>query len=275
MAKAPAFQFYAGDFLTGTTLMSNAEVGLFIRLLCLQAEHGSIPDDVERIVRAYGEEARTLWTGVKPKFNPGSTAGTLVNARLCEVLAARDAFRQRQSEKGKASAAVRSSGSTKKKVRFNRGSTVVEPLGDGEGDEVLNQEGKERARELEWPSWAGPQTRGKWEDFKEYRRTLDRFRYKSKASEQAAINTLAKYFTKGQDMVAAIDEAMAKGWKFPVDPSAKRATMNGKPAELTYSEARKQLEEIRAKHGIAPGGFIDTHLIPQAIREAMQRPQQL
>jgi len=80
------------------------------------------------------------------------------------------------------------------------------------------QEGKERARELEWPSWAGPQTRAKWEEYKEYRRTLDRFRYKSDASEQAAINTLAKYFSKGQDMVAAIDEAMAKGWKFPVDP---------------------------------------------------------
>lgn len=127
--------------------MSNAEVGLFIRLLCLQAEHGSIPDDVERIVRAYGEEARTLWAGVKPKFNRGSTEGTLVNERLCEVLAARDEFRKRQSEKGKASAAIRALGSTKPKKRFNRGSTVVEPLGDG--DIVLTQKGKERAHEPE------------------------------------------------------------------------------------------------------------------------------
>lgn len=152
MGKAPAFQFYAGDFLTGTALMSNAEVGLYIRLLCLQAEHGSIPDDVERIVQAYGESARALWTAVRPKFNPGSTAGTLVNARMVEVLAARDAFRARQSEKGKASAKARTQPPTTEQPRKRRGSTAVQPLedGDGDGDRREGQE-KERARTARGP----------------------------------------------------------------------------------------------------------------------------
>jgi hypothetical protein len=83
------------------------------------------------------------------------------------------------------------------------------------------QEKKERAKEFEltWPKWAGPNTKAKWEEFKEYRKGLDRFRYKSAASEQAAINTLAKYYKNGEATVEGLDLAMAKGWKFPVDPS--------------------------------------------------------
>lgn len=40
MAKDPAFLFYTSDFLTGTMFMSNEQVGLYIRLLCAQHQHG-------------------------------------------------------------------------------------------------------------------------------------------------------------------------------------------------------------------------------------------
>jgi uncharacterized protein YdaU (DUF1376 family) len=40
MAKDPAFLFYASDFLTGTMFMTNEQVGLYIRLLCAQHQHG-------------------------------------------------------------------------------------------------------------------------------------------------------------------------------------------------------------------------------------------
>lgn len=40
MAKDPAFLFYSSDFLTGTMFMSNEQVGLFIRMLCAQHQHG-------------------------------------------------------------------------------------------------------------------------------------------------------------------------------------------------------------------------------------------
>lgn len=42
MAKDPAFLFYSGDFLTGTYLMEDAEVGRYIRLLCLQHRKGRL-----------------------------------------------------------------------------------------------------------------------------------------------------------------------------------------------------------------------------------------
>ena len=223
MRKAPAVQFYAGDFLTGTALMSNAEVGLYIRLLCLQVEHGAIPDDEDRIVQAYGEGARVLWPVVRRKFAPGPQEGTLVNERMAEALAARDAFRQKQSQKGKLSAERRSNnGATEPQPRFNRGSTVVEPLGDGEGD-TPTQKRRERARRdpdaLTWPRWAGPQTRAKWEEFIAYRRTEHRNGYKSAATEQKALNLCAGYFPSGPAFVAALDHTMARGWLFPVDPA--------------------------------------------------------
>lgn len=72
---------------------------------------------------------------------------------------------------------------------------------------------------MEWPSWAGPKVKAAWEEFKDYKRTTHRFRYKTPATEQHAINLLAHYFTKGEDCFNALNEAMAKGWKFPVDPA--------------------------------------------------------
>lgn len=39
MAKDPAFLFYVQDFIMGTMLMSHEEVGIYIRLLCVQHQH--------------------------------------------------------------------------------------------------------------------------------------------------------------------------------------------------------------------------------------------
>ena len=53
MAKDPAFLFYVSDFLTGTMLMTNEQVGIYIRLLCIQHQHGGIIDTAsfENIVK--------------------------------------------------------------------------------------------------------------------------------------------------------------------------------------------------------------------------------
>lgn len=46
MAKDPAFLFYSSDFLTGTIFMSNEQVGIYIRLLCSQHQHGGLIDKI-------------------------------------------------------------------------------------------------------------------------------------------------------------------------------------------------------------------------------------
>lgn len=45
MAKDPAVLFYTSDFLTGTALMTNEQVGKYIKLLCLQHQHGHLSEE--------------------------------------------------------------------------------------------------------------------------------------------------------------------------------------------------------------------------------------
>ncbi len=44
--KDPAFLFYSSDFLTGTMFLSNEQVGIYIRLLCSQHQHGGLIDKI-------------------------------------------------------------------------------------------------------------------------------------------------------------------------------------------------------------------------------------
>lgn len=44
VAKDPAFLFYSSDFLSGTMLMTNEQVGKYIRLLCLQHQKGKLAE---------------------------------------------------------------------------------------------------------------------------------------------------------------------------------------------------------------------------------------
>ena len=40
--KDPAFLFYSSDFLSGTMLMNNEEIGIYVKLLCLQHQQGHL-----------------------------------------------------------------------------------------------------------------------------------------------------------------------------------------------------------------------------------------
>lgn len=44
MAKDPAFLFYPSDFLTGTMFLTNEQIGIYVRLLCSQHQHGGLID---------------------------------------------------------------------------------------------------------------------------------------------------------------------------------------------------------------------------------------
>jgi len=239
MGKAPAFQFYSSDFLTGTMLMSNAEVGLYIRLLCLQAEHGPIPDDVERIVQAFGEPSRILWPSVRRKFAPGPDAGTLVNKRLLTVLLEREAFRKSQSEKGKKSAASRT----------NRGSTTVEPL-EGRGRVEDRSKEEEMKEEFHEPEIMPPgmsvdlfQAIKRWEQYrKELKKTL---------TPSGRAQVIAKCEKLGDARaIAAIDHSIAQGWTGMYEPKeqADGKQANDPTGEIAYNAKRQAVAEANAKY---------------------------
>ena len=124
-------------------------------------------------------------------------------------------------------------------------------------------------RELVWPIWAGDQTKAKWSEFVAYRKSSHRFTYKSVQTEQSAINLLAKYYKNGKDCFAGLEEAMAKGWRFPVEPTAKIA--NGKATAMSREDAERTLADIRKQNGIEPGGIVETQLIPKDVLETLRR----
>lgn len=42
--KDPAFLFYSSDFLSGTMLMTDEEIGQYIKLICLQHQKGHLKE---------------------------------------------------------------------------------------------------------------------------------------------------------------------------------------------------------------------------------------
>jgi uncharacterized protein YdaU (DUF1376 family) len=209
MGKAPAFQFYANDFMGATITWDAIACGMYIRLLCTQWVNGSIPDDQRRIARAAGVDLADLqreWHLIEPKF-PIAKDGTRKNARLEEVRSRQEEVSK--SRKEAADARWNSNANADAKAHTKPMQRKVKEKEEVE-DEVRP--------EMTWPIWAGGQVRLSWMEFKDYRWATHKVKYKTPTTEQHAVNLLAKYYTTGRQCVDGLNLAMAKGWKFPVDP---------------------------------------------------------
>lgn len=92
--KPPAFQLYVNDFLSGTSHMSNEEVGCYIRLLCHSWDRDGLPDDEAILDRLAGRPfGRAKGYTEKPFFEEyalvmekfaADESGILRNSRLEE-----------------------------------------------------------------------------------------------------------------------------------------------------------------------------------------------
>ena len=83
-SRTPAFSFYPRDFLVGTFMLTLAECGAYIRLLCYQWDSGGVPDtsaDRARILSCSTREADKVWARVVEKFDR-CPDGLWRNARL-------------------------------------------------------------------------------------------------------------------------------------------------------------------------------------------------
>lgn len=145
MSKAPAFQLYAGDFLTDVMDWTDEEVGVHCRLLFWSwANKQGIPTDMDRLCRI-ARGAKRCWKTVATKWVNGPD-GTLVNERLELTRKDSDAFRAKQKAKSALAIAARSSFRSDEPVGVSVGSPVGDPL-EGEGEESIIQGRKERAGE--------------------------------------------------------------------------------------------------------------------------------
>jgi len=113
--KAPAFQFYADDFIGGTVELTAQEVGCYVRLLCYQWGNGSVPESHQKLKRICGSRVSD---SVLSKFPNG------VNPRLEQERLKQEVYREKQAANGRASA----------QARFNHRSTTVQPPNQPNGN---------------------------------------------------------------------------------------------------------------------------------------------
>lgn len=102
MAKAPAFQFYASDFLTDTQAWEIEEIGIYIRLLSNQWVNGPLPKDEKRLARIAGCDTdifKKAWVILGFKFSINSE-DLLYNPKLEEIRDEQEAFRVKQRLNG-------------------------------------------------------------------------------------------------------------------------------------------------------------------------------
>ena len=94
MSNDPAFLFYTGDFTTGTQFFTDEQVGIYIRLLMAQHQHGHLSDkQVKMICRTQDED-------VMLKFEKDSD-GKFFNKRLEDEIVKRKKYSTSRSENKK------------------------------------------------------------------------------------------------------------------------------------------------------------------------------
>ena len=79
----PAFQFYAGDWLSSTLGMAAELKGIYVDLLCWSWENGPLPDDPawrQRVIGGSAETAARRWAAIRKRWK--KTARGWVNLRL-------------------------------------------------------------------------------------------------------------------------------------------------------------------------------------------------
>lgn len=137
--KPPAFQFYPDSWLSSSaiTLMTPAEEGAFIRLLCvawMEPDCG-LPDDDEAL--AVLSRLGSHWEGkssnrIRRKFD--AIGGRLFNPRLIEERQKQIEWARKSSLAGKKSGEVRNQTRTKDEPPFDPGSHLVGVDGEPNGN---------------------------------------------------------------------------------------------------------------------------------------------
>ena len=131
MAKnTPAFQFYPSDFLSdeNVCLMSNQEVGCYIKLICFCWKQGSIPNDTKSIAKLCGETEQVmfeLWPNISSCFKSTGN-GRVMQPRLGRERKKQKEWRKKSVAGGKKSAILRAA----KTAIDGEQAGVVEPKGN-------------------------------------------------------------------------------------------------------------------------------------------------
>ena len=264
MSKAPAFQFYAQDFLTGCTYLTNEEIGMYVKMLCKQWTDGNIPK--KRLGFLLGFEWVSLSDELKSKFI--DFGEYVMNERLEKEREKKQNFRDKQAENGKkggrpkkkeSSESVENSGDktqTKPKPlkKQNPNDNQKKPLEDrrlkieDEIEKEIEIEDKKAISEIEiyqdliFP-FETENFKVQWKLWKVYKSKEFKFNYKSIQSEQAALMQLGNLSSNNEKTaIAILHQSMSHGWKGFFE--LKNNNQNGKPTETKPVIGRMSAETV-------------------------------
>lgn len=199
--KSPAFQFYPADFLAdeNVVLMTNRELGCYIKLMCYCWREGSIPSDVSKIARLCGEDGLAmadLWIAISSCFDLAiDDPSRLIHLRLVSELEKQKEHAKERSTSGKKGAEARwGKGSKANSLAIaeplaepiandgssSSSSTSVKPSTNVEGEPPAKKPKAETGSRLS-SDWVLPRDWGLWAvsqgmDEKAVRTTADTFR---------------------------------------------------------------------------------------------------
>lgn len=138
--KSPAFQFYAAEFLVdeNVVLMTNQEVGCYIKLMAYCWREGSVPADVSKIAKLCGEESSAmaqLWPAISSCFAESiADENRLVHPRLEKERDKQEEHRKERAESGKKGAEKRwgakHAQNDDKSHDLANGSAIKEPMAE-------------------------------------------------------------------------------------------------------------------------------------------------
>lgn len=142
--KAPAFQFYPSDFLADerVALMSNREVGCYIKLMCYCWREGSIPDCIQKIARLCGEteqDMTAIWEDIKGCFKSNGN-DRLIHPRLERERTKQENYRKKKSRAGYLGANSKWNSEAMQEAKRNRSERLSEARKKGQHTKEQFQE---------------------------------------------------------------------------------------------------------------------------------------
>jgi len=195
--KAPAFQLYAQDFLTGVMDLTMEERGVYITLLCKQwsvNDTNGIPKKRLRLFLGYDWE--NLPEMVKEKFI--DNGDYFYNKRLLQIVLDQNSFREKQRLNG---------------LKGGRPKTQKKPKKSFSKKIEDRSKKIEEEKEVVVYPYKSKQFLNTWNNWKIYKAKEFKFNYRTLQSEQAALKKLVNESDNESHAVESIEAAMANGWK--------------------------------------------------------------
>lgn len=211
-AKDPAFLFYPDHFTSGTQFFSDEQTGKYIRLLCAQHQHGHLKEKhMMHICRTYDED-------VFSKFVKDE-AGLFYNERLELEMERRKKYSESRSDNRNST----KNQTIKPKKKKNISKTYEEHMSphmvnvdiNVNKDIIIDKNVKKKSekRNLNFGTLQESFSE-KWDGWIRFKKEQHKQTYKSKESEQVAVNHLIKL--SGGDCIVAeqiINQSIGQLWK--------------------------------------------------------------